>query len=274
MLKRKGGARMKIINRIIPLAIFLAAGCVSPVFGALSCTGGTYFAETGLGGTGMNMQQDGEACVTIGAGTITITVQNDDTVVTNVPSVLDGISLQLSGAATGIAFASTNPAVASGFIDCTVSVNPCATSSTFFDYNTNTTLTSPWSWGVVVGPSGNPINTTFSTGNPALLAGGGPLHPAGIIGTVASTTTANNGLGSGGHNDYLLGPVTFNLTFTGTAPTVTGATFYWDTNGTAQPGVLNGVPFGSPVPEPASELLLGAALLVVAKVVKSRLHGV
>jgi len=252
----------------------IALGCASPVFAALTCSApGAYFAEQGNASTGE--QQEAEACVTIGTNTITVVLESDNTIATNIPSILDGFSLNLSGPATGLGFTTDttlSPVAASGFIDCTDGAS-CATVSTF-DSDTNGQgggpLLSPYNWGVVTGASGAPISQTFSTTNPAVLAGGGSLHPAGIINTVDSTQDTGQHLNDKAHNDYLLGPVTFNLAFTGMAPTVNGITFYWGTNGDAHGGTLNGTPFSSDTPEPASVLFLGAAFVVCAKVLKAR----
>jgi hypothetical protein len=219
------------------------------------------------------MQENAEVCVTIGTGTITVTIANDDTVVTNVPSLLDGFSMTLSGPATGIAFGSV---VSSGFLQCSGGPSGvCSTTSTFVDQQTSATLTSPYDWEIFTGASGPPVSTTFSTTNPAALAGGGSLHPAGIIGTLASTdpgTPGNEKIGDAPHNDYLLGDTTFNLTDTSRAAlTVSAFVFYWGTTGTAQDGVP-GTPTPG-VPEPSSIVLLGSAVLGVASLLKRKVQG-
>jgi hypothetical protein len=184
-------------------------------------------------------------------------LDNLATNITNIPSVLDGFSFTLAGSPasyTGLT------ASAAGFLDCTTG-NTCSTVSTFNDYSGTqpNPQSSPYEWAIVTGASGLPINTTFSLGNPALLAGGGPLRPAGIVDSVAST----NHLGDNGHNDFLIGPVTFVLSYTGSDPTgVSAGKFYF--------GTLGESPGGS-VPEPTSVLLLGTALLFAGKLLKTKL---
>jgi hypothetical protein len=247
---------------LLASVLLLALVFSSPASAALSCAGGTYFMETGVSPSDSSQQQNAEACVTIGSGTITVVIQNDDSSVTNVPSVLDGFSIMLSGAATGVAFATSSAVVPTGFIDCTS--GSCTTVGTFNDYSGTqpNPQTSPFEWGVVTGASGAPINQTFSTTDPAVLAGGGSLRPAGIIGTLASTS-GETGLNGNGHNDYLLGPATFNLTYTGSGLTANSFTFYWGTTGDAHTS--------GPVPEPTSILLLGTVLAFVGKFLKTRL---
>jgi hypothetical protein len=276
---------MKIPSKIVPIAFLVALGCVTPVFGALSCTGsGVYFAETGVSPSDPTKQQDSEACVTITGNNIQVVVQSDNTVVTNVPSILDGFSLQLNpapaGSITGIAFGADPAVVATDFIEC--ASKSCASTSDgkFHDgggTDPSTVLNSPFNWGVItttkqIGSAGPTI--AFSPTNPGVVAGGNQtpaaLNPAGIIGSISSTV-GETGLDGGGHNDYLLGPVTFNLTYTGTGtPNVAGITFYWGTLGESHTGTLNGTPFSSDTPEPASVLFLGAAFVVCAKFLKAR----
>jgi len=250
------------------LGLGLLALAAGPAY-ADTCTagGGIPFTETGVSPSDTSKQQDASACITINtvAKTITVVLTNDDTVITNVPNLLDGFSFVLKAPApTTINFAATNPVVAAnGFLDCTS--GPCVTDPTF--NSKGSPVSSPYDWGVVLGASGAPINTTFGLSDPALLAGGGSLLPAGIVNNKSGTTIGTH-LTDAPHNDLLNGPVTFNLVYTGSNPMgVSAATFYWGTTGDAHSGGVGTLS----VPEPASILLLGTVLTLVGRLLNKRL---
>ncbi len=227
---------------------------------ALLCAAGeTSLSVTAVSPSDPNQPQDASACIGLNTagpgGTITIRLQNDAALITNIPSVLDGFSFTLTGSAP--ASISLTSVVATSFLDCQTG-QTCNSVSTFMQWNGphGTALSSPYNWGVITGASGAPINFTFSLLDPALLAGGGSLHPAGIINNNFATGGSNH-LGDPAHNDYLLGPVTFNLAYTGNDPTgVNEASFYFGTLGEKHSTSTPPPPGGS-APEPGTLALLG-----------------
>ena len=174
-----------------------------------------------------------------------------------ISEVLDGLAFTLTG---GSGFTLTNVSAAGGFEDCT-GVN-CVGVGTFTDYTNQAkndpgcggksapaTCTSPYTWGLNSG---------------VLAAGNGSLAPGGIVN---GTITSFDGIPNSEHNDYLVGPATFTIGYSGTLTGVSGVTFEWGTTPATTAGTQNGgtgTLFGSPVPEPGSILLLGSAVMIAA----------
>jgi len=255
---------LRLIRRVGILASILWMGIPAYADLASDCSGlgGFYFSE--IGNTG-GLPQDAEGCITVGSGTITAMVNDTVPGINQVANVLDGFDFTTTGGAiTGISLASVS--VPLTYVDCFTGPN-CVTTGTFVNQQSNTIVGSPYGWGVATttgfsygsaGATGN-----FSNSDPGVFAGSGSLHPAGIVNGSVLGTTPNGSLdGNGPHNDLLLGgssaadAVTFNFSFTGTAPTgVSGMNFYFGTAGDKQSS--------GTVPEPSSLVLLVGGCLVV-----------
>jgi hypothetical protein len=201
----------------------------------------------------------GSADFTIGASTLTLVITNSTSSVGDIAQVLDGLSFTTVGG-SGLSLSSVS---ATGFVDCFAGPT-CASSATFREYigngSTWNTLSSPYGWGY---------------SSPLLSAGAGSYKPAGIVN---SSVFVNAGIPNQQHNDYLLGPVTFDFSFT-TAPTnISAATFYWGTGPETTTGTTGGSTGGTTggttgggesstggnIPEPATLALLGLGLFAIA----------
>jgi hypothetical protein len=166
----------------------------------------------------------GTATFDISGTGMTITLENTGPIA-SIAQVLDGLGFTLTGG-TGLALTNVS---AKGFETCTGNGNSTTCSP-------SGTGTSPYGW---------------TLGDSYLLAAGaGSYKPYGIVNT---GITGADGLGNSQHIPYLIGPVTFDFSFT-TAPTgVTAATFYWGT----KPETTHGsVPDGG-----VTLMLLGGALV-------------
>ena len=114
------------------------------------------------------------------------------------------------------------------------------------------------------------VNSTSGWANstPNLFAGGGSGKAYGILNLNYDVT---HGLKNAEHNPWLVGPVTFNLTFQGDAPVIDEATLFFGTAGDNHPAVL--CTDCVQTPEPSSILLLIGMLGGVTMICRKRLQG-
>jgi len=209
-----------------------------------------------------------QACVQFSGNTMSVTLVNNTALITHVPHVLDGFSLDLA-AGGGITLQSV--ATPGGFIDCYTNFQkggkgPCVQSdTTFTNEQKGLLLSSPYGWGMATGSAqvgSGCASQTFGIGFFAGATGGCfSLHPAGIAGTFANTTGPNDGP----HNDLILGEVTFTFNCTTACSGASNGRFYWGTDGTTTTRTQ--------VPEPGSVMLLGTALAIAGKVLRKRLSA-
>ena len=225
-------------------SILLAAAGIALGAGLTSTAQGLLFTTSGTTSGGA---VSGSADFAITGSALIITLTNTTGSVGTIAQVLDGLTFTLTN---GTAVTLTGVSAA-GFEDC--HTGTCAVVNTFHDWGN-----SPPFGGLDVG---SPYEWAFTTGS--LKAGFGSLQPGGVVN---GSITGTDGIPNSQHNDYLLGPVAFNLSgsFTGLT-SVSGVTFLW---GTTPETTTGGTTLGctancvliQPAPEPGSLALLGLAL--------------
>lgn len=191
------------------------------------------------------------------ANTLTITLTNDlNATDWGISSVLDGFMFTLSSSAS----AALDNVTPDGVLDCTAGQPPGGVANCT-DVTATSGETSPYNWLLSSG-----IMTTFE------LAPNG-YKPDGIVNDTIVANT--DGISNSEHNNYLLGPVSFDITLAGLTeiPTITNVMFAFGTvpdwqEGSSSSSTSSTGGQGSTsssgqagVPEPSTLSLLGLGLL-------------
>jgi hypothetical protein len=201
--------------------------------------------------------QDGEVVFDINTGTktITVTLKNTDmATIGGVSQTLVGVTWTFDdGNSPGTLTLSTT-ASAAGAVDCSSGAATCpSVTPTGTDFG--------WGLDAGSGPGGASVTS------PNLFAGDGSGKNQAIV--TSNIDGSSDGLKSGPHNPYLVGPVTFTFTYTGTVTSIDSAKLYFGTGGEFQSG--GGGTTQSTSPEPASFLLLGTVLVIAGRFTKKKL---
>jgi hypothetical protein len=178
------------------------------------------------------------ADIVFGSGTLTITLSNTEQM-TGISQGLTDFHFTTSSPLTNLTMTGADGV---SWADCTSGTNPC----TFTDAAFSST-----SYGWVL--SGNGTYTMAAT----------PLTQAGIVN--ANIDASSDGVRNGQHNPWLVGPVVFNFTFSGSAFDITSVAFSFGTDASTPtvPGCTERVCTPQQVPEPGPLALLGIALFAL-----------
>ena len=201
---------------------------------------------------------NGEADITLGAGTLTLTLTNFEQNPTGDAQLISGITFDVSGA--------TNKASLTSSSGSTSNINVDSKSNKKFDKTKpdgyyNPMSTSPLAHWAVSGAIGTVDLTTLSGAKPNELIIGpdskGKLDGSGVY------SNANPSIS--GHDPTVIGSATFVFSILGITSTskISDVVFQFGTSGTD----VTGQPGGSHItstPEPASIALLGVGLFAIA----------
>jgi len=183
------------------------------------------------------------ADVSFGAGTLTITLSNTEEM-TGISQGLTDFHFTTSSPLTNLTMTGADGV---SWADCTSGTNPCTFTSAPF---------SATSYGWILSGSGAYAMTAT------------PLTDAGIVN--ANIDATSDGVRNGAHNPWLVGPVVFSFTFTGSAFDITSVAFSFGTDASSPtvPGCTGECVPPQQVPEPGSLALLGIGLLELLQILR------